>query len=211
VVDQVQFNVLNLEDYCLAFNMPTPGLWHGPDQQLLNYGQKPQEALAHFIKLFSQPGKYILNAFAGTHSASLVAVLAGRHSIAVEQYIQQWHYTSMNLPEQFSHIVSLQTTATKDLELPTIPKPPMLQQCKSESPNPFSATQTTMDVNHTPLLTQCPKCLNSIIDTHKVVLQCSASTCEQTFHPDCGLALPNGHLVCSQQCFDNQLDTVRTL
>jgi hypothetical protein len=42
-------------------------------------------------------------------------------------------------------------------------------------------------------------------------LQCSASTCKQTFHSGCSLALPNGDLVCSQQCFNNQSATVGTL
>jgi DNA modification methylase len=74
-----------------AFSVPTPGLWHGPDQQPLNYSQKSQEALTHFIKLFSQPSKFILNAFAGMHSASLAAAMAGHHAVAVECDVKQWH------------------------------------------------------------------------------------------------------------------------
>jgi hypothetical protein len=96
VVNQVRFNPLKPEDYCLAFSVPSPGLWRGPDQQPLNYSQKPQEALARFIQLFSQPGYYILNAFAGTHSASLAAVLTGRHAVAVKQDALQWRYRLSN-------------------------------------------------------------------------------------------------------------------
>jgi hypothetical protein len=214
-IKQVRFNALVPEDYFLSFTVPAPGLWRDANQKPLNYGQKPQEALSRFIRLFTQPGEYILDAFAGTHSASLAAVLAGRNAIAVEKDAQQWRYALTNLPQQYSVATLSQTTTTASVSASSSSAPtsqtPDEATSNSHPPSPdlLANTQPALDFD-LPNISQCPGCYQSVIDTIDEVLQCSAPTCERTFHPACGLPLSSGELVCTQQCYDNVTSTSST-
>ncbi len=203
------------EDYYLSFTVPAPGLWRDADQKPLNYGQKPQEALLRFIRLFTQPGEYILNAFAGTHSASLAAVLAGRNAVTVEKDAQQWRYALTNLPEQYARATLSQTTTTASTSTLSSSAPtsqtPDNATATSHPPSPDILTNTQGGLDFDlPNMTQCPGCHQTVINTIEEIMQCSAPTCERTIHPACGLALSSGELVCTQQCYDNVTSTSST-
>jgi hypothetical protein len=189
-VDQVWFNLLQLDDYFLSFSVLLPGLWCDSDQHPLNYSQKPQDALSHFIHLFSQPSKYILDAFTGTHSASLTAVLSSHNTITVEKDTKQWHYTSTNLHNQYQHATAGHTST---LQPPTSASPSSQHPLDSppSSPEPFSSSQPNLDFNLLSV-SLCPTCTKSVINTTEEIVQCNSPTCEQTFHSYCGIPQPNG-------------------
>ncbi|ELR11910.1 uncharacterized protein ACA1_274990 [Acanthamoeba castellanii str. Neff] len=198
-VDQVRFNPLKPEDYCLSFSMPT---WS------LNYGQKLQEALSCFIHLYSQPGKYILDAFASTHSASLAAALAGHNAIAVKKDTKQWHYTSTNLPNQYQRATSSHPS-TSQQPTATSPSSQLPQDSPPTSPKPLQVSHHVLDMD-LPSTSLCLTCSKSIIKTTEEIVQCDAPTCMQTIHSECSISLPDGGRVCSQQCTINLTSTSST-
>ncbi|MHB1778087.1 MAG: DNA methyltransferase, partial [Acidimicrobiales bacterium] len=67
--------------------------------QVVNYAQKPIAAMRRFIKMFSKPGDLIIDAYAGTHSATIAALIEGRSSIAFEADPQQWAYAQARVEE----------------------------------------------------------------------------------------------------------------
>jgi len=56
----------------------------------VNYAVKPVEAMHCFIKMFSNPGETVIDAFAGTHTTSISALLENRNAIAIEADQSQW-------------------------------------------------------------------------------------------------------------------------
>jgi len=56
----------------------------------VNYAVKPVDTMRRFIKMFSNPGDTVIDAFAGTHTTSIAALLENRNAIAIEADQSQW-------------------------------------------------------------------------------------------------------------------------
>jgi hypothetical protein len=115
-VSQVKDNSFHCSDDLTAqslssFCVPPPVNELGIDGKLLNYGQKPLEAMIHIICMFSSAGQTVIDAFAGTHTASLAALLLNQNAIAFESDPTQWTSASTILRWRFSEHKSMMSEA----------------------------------------------------------------------------------------------------
>jgi len=100
----------------------------------VNYVVKPVNAMHHFIKMFSNPGDTVIDAFAGMHTTSIDALLENRNVIAIEVGQSQWLSAQHHLKEVVNSMVD-------DMPISSSPSSSCSRRNSSEEKKATSALQ----------------------------------------------------------------------
>jgi len=71
----------------------------------VNYAVKTFDPMCCFIKMFSNPGDTVIDAFAGTHTTSISALVENRNAIAIEADQSQWLSAQNHVKEVVNSIL----------------------------------------------------------------------------------------------------------
>jgi hypothetical protein len=114
----------------LSFSSKPPVVIKSGDHPV-NYAVKPVDAMRRFIKTFSNPGDTVIDAFAGTHTTSIAALLENRNAIAIEADQSQWLSAQHHVKEVVNSM----------LDHMPISSSPSTRRKSSEKKKPTSAFQ----------------------------------------------------------------------
>jgi len=107
----------------LSFSSKPPVVLKSGDHPV-NYAVKPVDAMHCFIKMFSNPGNTVINAFAGMHTTSIAALLKNRHAKKATSALQP----SPLAPFQSPQLISTPSPASLDTSMDEffqqLPQPP---------------------------------------------------------------------------------------
>jgi hypothetical protein len=191
-----------------SFTAPPCQFVTTPDGKSVNYSQKPVEAMLHLVLQFSNPGDTIINAFTGTHTSSLAALLCHCNSIAFKASQEQWTAAQAILPDCFLVLSNAKPRPNEksEEEMPDLWNAAGLPALESTPPSPlFDPTSSLMTTSSltAPLkdepspdgnLLRCAKCHK--IDNEENLEICLDPNCLKHFHVACS---PDGKR-CSTAC-----------
>jgi hypothetical protein len=208
-INDLIFNC-NQDDLLLYTSFTAPPCWFITtlDGKSANYGQKPVEAMQRLVLQFLNLGDTIIDAFTGTHTSSLAALLCHCNSIMFEASQEQWTAAQAILPDCFLVLsdAKLRPNKKSKEEMPDLQNTTSLPALESTPPSPsFDPTSSLMTTSSltAPLkdepspdrnLLCCVKCHK--IDDEENLKICLDPNCLKHFHVACS---PDGKR-CSTAC-----------
>jgi hypothetical protein len=199
------------QDNLLLYTLFTaPPCWFvmTPDGKSVNYGQKPVEAMQCLVLQFLNLGNTIIDAFAGTHTSSLAALLCHCNSIMFEASQEQWTAAQAILPDHFLALSNAKPRPNKKSkeEMPDLWDSTGLPVLELTPPSPLfdpTLSPLTTSSSTAPLKDEpspdgnslhCAKC-HKINDEENLEI-CLDPNCLKHFHVACS---PDGKR-CSTAC-----------